>query len=403
LSSAIDAPETTMRYHALDSLRAAMMFLGIYLHAVDAYSPNGGWPWKQTELTRTLDWSMSFIHVFRMPIFYAMAGFFTALLIARYGRRRATWNRFVRIVVPFVVGWLVVWPLVMLEAGTGYYGFEIAWHGLVTGLVLKYAHPLHLWFLEYLIVLYVLAAIVVAVVPLVLTQGARQAALRAFRVIVSSPWAPLALAVPSFAAQLLMPNPWIEDPPDFIPVFRIVAVYAIPFAFGWLLFLQSDLLETIARRAWLYAVLAVVASVAYRYSYYLPLDREVRFYLIRAVHALAEWLLILGVAGLFLRYLGGHSPYRRYLCDSSYFLYIVHMPVILGFQLLLKDVDLVPLAKMAITLVGTIAVLMPVYRYAVRPTFVGAVLNGRRYPSALGPVLEGGPHPEDRRAQDAVH
>ena len=32
------------RYHALDALRAAMMFLGIYLHAVVAYSPNGGWP-----------------------------------------------------------------------------------------------------------------------------------------------------------------------------------------------------------------------------------------------------------------------------------------------------------------------------------------------------------------------
>jgi glucans biosynthesis protein C len=31
-----------LRFHALDSLRAAMMFLGIYLHAVVAYSPNGG-------------------------------------------------------------------------------------------------------------------------------------------------------------------------------------------------------------------------------------------------------------------------------------------------------------------------------------------------------------------------
>jgi hypothetical protein len=46
---------------------------------------------------------------------------------------------------------------------------------------------------------------------------------------------------------------------------------------------------------------------------------------------------------------------------------------------------------------------MPVYRYGVRPTFIGAVLNGRRYPSTIGPVLEGGPHLEDRRAQDAVH
>ena len=273
---------TTERFHALDALRAAMMFLGIYLHAVVAYSPNGGWPWRQAEQTRLLDWSISIIHVFRMPIFYAMAGFFTALLIARYGFRRAAWNRFMRIGVPFVVGWLVTWPLVMLFAGIGYVGLERTLGGFASGYVFKFAGPMHLWFLEYLIVLYILAALAVALVPLVLSPAVRQALLQAFRRIMLSPWAPLALAVPSFAAQLLMPNPWIEDPPGFIPVFRIVAVYAIPFAFGWLLFLNTDLLAVLIRRAWLYAALAVVASVAYRYSYYLPLDREVRFYLIRA-------------------------------------------------------------------------------------------------------------------------
>jgi len=392
-----------MRYHALDSLRAAMMFLGIFLHAVVAYSPIGGWPWKQAELTRTLDWSISIIHVFRMPIFYAMAGFFTALLIARYGLRGAAWNRFMRIAVPFVVGWIIVWPIVMMLAGTGGFSFDFALRGFASGLVFKYVHPLHLWFLEYLLVLYALAAVAVALVPIVLSQAARAAALRGFRAIVQSPLAPLLLAVPSFAAQLLMPNPWIEDPPGFIPVFRIVAVYAIPFAFGWLLFLNADLLEVLSRRAWPYAALAVVASVAYRLSYFVPLNYIVAFYLIRALHALAMWLLILGVTGLFLRYLGGHSVYRRYLCDSSYFLYIAHMPMILAFQLLLRDVALPPLAKVVVALVGTIAVLLPVYRYAVRPTFVGAVLNGRRYPSTLGPVLETPPLEEDRRsAQDPV-
>jgi peptidoglycan/LPS O-acetylase OafA/YrhL len=396
--------DTTERFHALDALRAAMMFLGIYLHAVVAYSPNGGWPWRQAELTRTLDWSISIIHVFRMPIFYAMAGFFTALLLARYGMRRAAWNRFMRIVVPFVVGWIVVWPLVIFLAGVAYVGLERTLAAFASGYVLQYAGPMHLWFLEYLIVLYVLAVIVVVLVPLALTPGARRWLLQAFRWIVQSLWAPLILAVPSFAAQLLMPNPWIEDPPGFIPVFRIVAVYAIPFAFGWLLFLQKDLLDVLIRRAWLYAALAVVASVAYRYSYFLPIDRAIKFYLIRAVHSLDMWLLILGVAGLFLRYLADHNAYRRYLCDSSYFLYIAHFPVILAFQLALKDVGLPPLAKAIVALVGTIAILMPVYRYAVRPTFIGAVLNGRRYSSTIAPVLKADPHLEDRRgAQDAVH
>jgi peptidoglycan/LPS O-acetylase OafA/YrhL len=297
---------------------------------------------------------------------------------------------------------MVVWPLVIFFTGLGYFGLDTTLRGFASGAVLAYASPLHLWFLEYLILLYLLAAIAVAIVPLMLSQRARHGALQAFRAIVLSPWAPLILAVPSFAAQLLMHVPWIEDPPGFMPVFRIVAVYAIPFAFGWLLFLQSDLLEVLPRRAWLYAALAVVASVGYRYSYDLPLDPAVKFYVIRAVHSLDMWLLILGVAGLFLRYLGDHSAYRRYLCDSSYFLYIAHMPVILAFQLLLRDVPLPPLAKIAIALAGTVAVLLPLYRFAVRPTFIGAVLNGRRYPSTIG-VLEGGPHPEDRRAQDAIH
>ncbi len=85
--------DTPSRYHALDSLRAAMMFLGIYLHVVAAYSPSGGWPLKPPGLTMKLDWSMVLIHVFRMPVFYAMAGFFTALLLQRDGFRRAAWNR----------------------------------------------------------------------------------------------------------------------------------------------------------------------------------------------------------------------------------------------------------------------------------------------------------------------
>ena len=68
-------------------------------------------------------------------------------------------------------------------------------------------------------------------------------------------WAPLLFAVPSFLAMLLMTHPWLEDPPGFVPVVRIVVAYAIPFGFGWLLFLNTDLLETssgarLALRGW---------------------------------------------------------------------------------------------------------------------------------------------------------
>ena len=378
--------DTGSRYHALDALRAAMMFLGIYLHAVVAYSPTGGWPYKPLQLTTTLDWSVGLIHVFRMPVFYVMAGFFAALLLQRYGLRRAADNRFWRIVVPFVVGWVILFPLVMFLAAFGKTDdLSTAAQFILSGRFLAYAHPLHLWFLEYLIVLYLLALVVLMAIRR-LPQDVAARLLRLFGWVVRSWWAPLILAVPSFLAMLLMKRPWLEDPPGFVPAIRIVVAYAIPFAFGWLLYLNTDLLETLSRRAWLYAALAAIASVAYLSTFRIPIDRDIAFYLMRALHSLALWLLIFSVTGLFLRYLGRHSALRRYLCDSSYFLYLAHMPVLIGFELLLRDVALPPLAKMALALAGTIVVLLPLYRYSVRPTFIGAVLNGRRYPAALAPV-----------------
>lgn len=372
-------PTTDSRYHALDSLRAAMMFLGIHLHVVVAYSPSAPWLYKPAQLTTTLDYTMVWIHVFRMPVFYVMAGFFTALLLQRYGARRAAWNRVGRIVVPFIVGWIIVYPLSFFLAAWGRRDLSGAVDFMLSGRFLIYLHPLHLWFLEYLIVFYVLAAIVVFALPFVLPEKGRALATGLFRSIVQSWWAPLPFAVLSFLPLLLMKWPGLEDPVSPLPMARLVLAYGIPFAFGWLLYGNADLLDTFRRRAWPYAVLAGFASVAYLVLLYSSHDRGVMAYASRAAHALAMWLLIFGVIGLFLRYLSGHSAPRRYLCDSSYFLYIAHFPLIIAFQILLKDVPAPPLVKMALVLLGVVAVLLPLYRYGVRPTFIGAVLNGRKY------------------------
>jgi peptidoglycan/LPS O-acetylase OafA/YrhL len=369
-------PSAASRYHALDALRAAMMFLGIYLHAAVAYSPKGGWPFKPPEVTTALDYTITWIHVFRMPVFYVMAGFFAALLLDRYGLRRAAGNRFWRIVIPFVVGCIVLVPVMSFLIALGRAGLPRATEFILSGRFLAYAHPGHLWFLEYLIVLYGLALIVVAIVPRkVWTRLSGP-----FRAVLRSVWAPLPLVAVSFFAMLPMKWPWLEDPPGFVPEPRIVVAYAIPFALGWLLYANADLLDVLKRRAWLYAVVAGLASLCYIALLYSTGDRGWGFYANRLAHALAMWSLIFAVTGLFLRYLSGHSPLRRYLCDSSYFLYIAHLPLIVALEILLLDVPLPPLVKVALVLVATIALLLPVYHYGVRPTAIGAVLNGRRYP-----------------------
>ena len=56
-----------------------------------------------------------------------------------------------------------------LLAGIGYVGLERTF-AVCLGRDLENARPMHLWLLEYLIVLYVLAALAIALVPLVLTR-----------------------------------------------------------------------------------------------------------------------------------------------------------------------------------------------------------------------------------------
>jgi hypothetical protein len=74
--------------------------------------------------------------------------------------------------------------------------------------------------------------------------------------------------------------------------------------------------------------------------------------------------------------------------DSSYFLFIAHPPVIIAVQALLKDVSLPPLVKLALVFISTLLVLMPLYHYCVRATFIGVALNGRiRPPSPAGSPL----------------
>jgi glucan biosynthesis protein C len=385
------AEAASARYHAFDSVRAVMMLLGIYLHSAVAYATVGGWPYKQPEQTAALNSTLALIHVFRMPVFYAMAGFFAALLYRRRGLRAAADNRVRRILIPFAVGWCIIFPIVGQLGQWGRWGMPPTFEDFASRFIPQYLHPLHLWFLEYLLLLYALAVVVGAAIRGLAPAGLIAAGNRLFRAAAASYWGPLLFAVPSFFALLPMRLAGFDDPPDFVPAPRIVIAYAVPFAFGWLLYLNADLIGTLRRRGWPYAVAALVPIVFYLRWVPLPGDWVPLPFLVRcAIHSLALWLLIFAILGLFDRYLSRASPTMRYICDSSYFLYLAHMPVLMVFQLLLLPVVAPPLLKIPVALAATTAVLFAMYHCGVRSTFIGAGLNGRRYPAAAtAPVPAG--------------
>ena len=74
------------RYFGLDALRGSMMMLGIVLHGATLYlsAPPVTMPIPTDRNNSCVfDLLFHFIHSFRMPTFFVLAGFFTALLVEK--------------------------------------------------------------------------------------------------------------------------------------------------------------------------------------------------------------------------------------------------------------------------------------------------------------------------------
>lgn len=105
------AGRTDRRDHYWDSARALLMLLGIPYHAALAYKPGQEWIVVSGEGASFFTYLSEFIHLFRMPAFFMIAGYFAALLLAR--REPDVWlrARLVRLFVPLVAAMLLLVPL----------------------------------------------------------------------------------------------------------------------------------------------------------------------------------------------------------------------------------------------------------------------------------------------------
>lgn len=98
-------PDEMGRLHYLDNLRALAMIGGIFFHALLAYSPALHKLWltadrQQSVVVDVVGW---FSHLFRMPLFFVIAGFFVAYLVSKRGMRGMMINRVKRVLLPLII------------------------------------------------------------------------------------------------------------------------------------------------------------------------------------------------------------------------------------------------------------------------------------------------------------
>jgi glucan biosynthesis protein C len=378
------------RYHSLDAMRAAMMLLGLVLHSAASYTRTPlGWPWPyQDERTSiAFDLIIFFIHLFRMPAFFVVAGFFGALLYYRRGAAGFARNRAMRVLLPLVLFWGVTLPLVAFGFifSLRQVGAEMPWQDFTDKPIHRQPILGHLWFLYYLLIFYAAA---VVLVPMASRIGpwVRDRMGSVVRSIAATWWGPLVLAGVTALTLLPMDAPGLDTAPALVPPGRVLIAYGVFFAFGWCLFSQREVIPALARR-WIWMVLAgVAASIGYLFVVVAQTGfTDARVWHVTAIGfaAPAIWLIIFGTIGLFVRHMEKPRALVRYLSDASYWMYLTHLAPTAWLPGVFAQVDAPAFVKFSLVVGLTTLSTIVTYHFFVRSTVIGEILNGRRYPRAL--------------------
>ena len=479
------------RWHDLDALRGFAMLLGIGLHACLAFFPALWWVQDRTASYDGLyDEFLWVVHGFRMPVFFLLSGFFTAMLWRRRGLRSLLGHRLRRVAVPLAIGLVTLIPVVdwvgeravassvddlvakgdlfalvftgsvagveeLLDQGVGVdtrtepggwtplhaaafagdaemvelligRGAEpapVAWagedetplalafhfgHRQVANLLVSYEgrdplpdgvkwsdiagwgagaeesggdwitridHFHHLWFLWFLLWLVAGFAVVAAWAD----RRAPGSGVWPKRIM----WLMLPLTfIPQLGMGQRGTNPVFgaDTSTGLLPWPHVLAYYATFFAFGALMFGRRHrngkfLVVTLGRPWWLFlsASFLIVFPAGLHYTFVDP-----RWPVASVLQVLYAWGMALGLMGLFRTVLGGERRWVRYLSDSAYWVYLIHLPLVIWAQMVVQDLPWPGVVKFSAICGGVTLVSLLSYQLLVRYTAIGTILNGKK-------------------------
>jgi len=146
------------RLHALDAIRGFALLLGLVIHGSMSFLPGlaqYGFPVSDLSKSMSMTWLFYVLHMFRMAVFFLIAGFFAHMALASKGPKAFLKNRLQRLALPMiiasVVSLLLIMPI-MIWAARKLYGPDGA-EQMFTLLESAPAGPITMqfWFLYYLL------------------------------------------------------------------------------------------------------------------------------------------------------------------------------------------------------------------------------------------------------------
>ena len=366
-TSALHSPKSDARLHYLDTLRAVLMSLGIVIHSLQVYSSKQSWLVTSDASLVGAAFAVDFLHLFRMPAFFLIAGFFAALLIERLSLARYLLSRIGRIALPLVVAIATVNLLQhQLLESLGLLEEGAIWSERV-GTYLS-----HLWFLFYLLLFFPLWALArrgpwgesplikawlrhrmtVLVLPLLLplvgvgTRALGSAGLPIYQEF---------LGVLSLDKGLY-----------FFAFFAMgICCYYLRY---WLSFLET---VQIPHMVLVSVVSLAIASTSHwlEASQALSGQSLARLIDVLAIYSKGLAALVFTALAIRLSVRFGRRPlpFARRLADASYTIYLVHHLLVIVFALLIRDLPIPPLLGFLVLVSLVAATSFVIHEACIKP------------------------------------
>ena len=318
------------------------------------------------------------IHLFVMELFFVISGFIFMMFLSKKSIYKVITNRIKRIVIPFILGLLILVPIVLslfslsnlnsyelLNCNTILKCYIEGWKLSIENLF----PTAHLWFLFYLIIFYTITIIFKKYISYLLCFSINQLVI--IGIIISS-------------LCMFFMDRWIVDNPlTLIPEIPSLIHYFIFFLIGIIFFKSSSLIKDVTYNSKKILLLGfLIGFIAIFPQLYFE-NTNLYYYKIIQLLAIilscsSTYLLVIGFWGIAYKINFSDSKALRYISDSSYWIYIINMPIVAFIQIILMSFNISFFLKFIIALITGILISIISYEYCVRYTFIGALLNKKR-------------------------
>ena len=359
------------------------MLLGLFIHSSLTYGPSDKELWHIKDVNATnifFDIAALFIHYFRIPVFFLLGGFFGALLYHEKGSGYMLMNRTKRILIPAIISNIILWPLLILS-----HFYVASKTGNVNELMNRFhfentisyylipRNSFNLWFLYYY---YVITIFFWAVSRYNTCRSIVFMKIKGvfFKIFQNQFSVLTLLPFPIIIILLLSQLKTIETPPDFILDIPSLLFYLLFYSYGWFLYRNKNNFQILSTKAGLFVLLGLVIFIIKLLT--IAYDN---YYLSVFLNSYITVLLAIGLMGLAYRIQQTINPVIQYLSYSSYWIYLIHVPIVILLSGFVLDFPLNVFIKFLIVLVFTFILSTLTYHFMVRGTFIGKFLNGKKF------------------------